>query len=121
MDANGVYQCKRVDFSYVYTELEFRLRPQIAVMVRPQLGVLTTDSGPGDDAKHCQSRDTTGCRFLTGAGGRVRLRLGEEQATNLVLGASFSRGVGTLLEAAYHWLPARWCPCRSRCRSPTSP
>ena len=110
MDANGVYQCKRVDFSYVYTELEFRLRPQIAVMVRPQLGVLTTDSGPGDDATHCQSRDTTGCRFMTGAGGRVRLRLGEEQATNLVLGASFSRGVGTLLEAAYHWLPATVVP-----------
>jgi len=110
MDANGVYQCKRVDFSYVYTELEFRLRPQVAVMVRPQLGVLTTDSTPGDDAAHCQSRDTTGCRFMTGAGGRVRLRLGEEQATNLVIGASFSRGVGTLLEAAYHWLPAPVVP-----------
>ena len=109
-DSNGVYQCKRVDFSYVYTELEFRLRTHVALMVRPQLGVLTTDSGPGDDAKHCQSRDTTGCRFMTGGGGRLRLRLGEEQATNLVLGASFSRGVGTLLEAAYHWLPAQAVP-----------
>jgi len=110
MDTSGVYRCTRVDYSYVYTELEFRLRPQVAVMVRPQLGVLMTDSGPGDDAQHCQSRDTTGCRFLTGAGGRVRLRLGAEQSTNLVLGASFSRGVGTLLEAAYHWLPAPVVP-----------
>jgi hypothetical protein len=109
-DPAGNYLCKRVDFSYVYTELELRLRPQVAVMVRPQLGVLTTDSRAGDDAKHCQSRDTTGCQFLTGAGGRVRLRLGEEQATNLVIGASFSRGVGTLLEAAYHWLPAPVVP-----------
>ncbi|MEO6772744.1 MAG: hemophore-related protein [Kofleriaceae bacterium] len=110
VDTTGVYRCKRVDFSYVYTELEFRLRPQVALMVRPQLGVLTTDSMAGDDAAHCQSRDPRGCQFLTGAGGRVRLRLGQEQATNLVLGASFSRGVGTLLEAAYHWLPAPVVP-----------
>ena len=108
--ANGVYQCKRVTFSYVYTELELRLRRNIALLLRPQIGVLTTDTMPGDNATRCESRDVAGCQFLTGIGGRMRLRLGEEQATNLVLGASFTRGVGTLLEAAYHWLPAPVVP-----------
>jgi len=110
LDTNGRYLCKRVTFSYVYTELEYRIRPTVAVMVRPQIGVLSTDELPTDDANKCQSQDTTGCRFLTGLGGRVRVRLGDEQATNLVLGAGFTRGVGTLLEAAYHWLPAPVVP-----------
>jgi hypothetical protein len=109
-DSNGVYQCKRVTFSYVYTELELKLRRNIALLLRPQIGVLSTDTMPGDNATRCQSRDVAGCQFLTGIGGRMRLRLGEEQATNLVLGASFTRGVGTLLEAAYHWLPAPVVP-----------
>jgi len=33
---NGVYQCKQVSFSYVYTELEFRIDRNVALMVRPQ-------------------------------------------------------------------------------------
>jgi hypothetical protein len=78
--------------------------------VRPQIGVLSTDTKAGDNATRCQSSDVTGCQFLTGLGGRLRLRIGEEQATNLVLGASFSRGIGTLLEATYHWLPAPVVP-----------
>jgi hypothetical protein len=110
LDSNGVYQCKRVTFSYVYTEMEVKLAHSVALLLRPQIGVLTTDTMPGDSATRCESRDTTGCQFLTGIGGRVRLRLCEEQATNLVLGASFSRGVGTLLEAAYHWLPVPIIP-----------
>ena len=109
-DSNGVYQCKRVTFSYVYTELELKLHRNVALLLRPQIGVISTDTMPGDNATRCQSSDVAGCQFLTGIGGRVRLRLGEEQATNLVLGASFSRGVGTLLEAAYHWLPASIVP-----------
>lgn len=109
-DSSGVYQCKRVTFSYVYTELEVRLRRNVALLLRPQIGVLSTDTMPGDNATRCESRDVAGCQFLTGIGGRMRLRLGEEQATNLVLGASFTRGVGTLLEAAYHWLPAPVVP-----------
>lgn len=110
LDEAGAFRCERVDFSYVYTELEFRLRKHVALMVRPQLGVLTTDRMPDADASHCESRDPSGCQFLTGVGGRLRLRLGEEIGTNLVLGASFSRGIGTLLEASYHWLPARVVP-----------
>ncbi len=107
---NGVYSCTQITFSYVYTEFEFRLRRNVALMLRPQVGALTTDSMATDSSTHCQSSDTTGCAFVTGVGGRVRLRLGEEQGTNLVLGASFSRGVGTLLEAGYHWLPAPVVP-----------
>src|SRR5690606_16459583 len=46
----------------------------------------------------------------TGFGARGRLRLGREGGTNLVLGAAFTSRVGTLLEAAYHWLPNRIVP-----------
>jgi hypothetical protein len=110
LDTNGQYQCKRITFSYVYTEYEYRIRPNVAVMLRPTIGVLSTDIMPGADAHRCQSRDTAGCQFFTGIGGRARLRLGEEFGTNLILGASFTRDVGTLLEAAYHWLPAPVVP-----------
>jgi hypothetical protein len=110
LDTSGVYRCKRVTFSYVYSEAELRLRTNVALLVRPQIGVLTTDEMPGTSASRCQSRDTIGCRFLTGLGARVRVRLGEERGTNLVLGASFTRDVGTLLEAAYHWLPVPVVP-----------
>jgi len=110
LDTSGKYQCKRVAFSYVYSEYEYRIRPNVAVMLRPQIGVLTKDIMPGESATRCQSRDVAGCQFLTGIGGRARLRLGEEQGTNLVLGAGFTRGVGTLLEAAYHWLPSPVVP-----------
>jgi hypothetical protein len=106
----GDYACKRVTFSYVYSEYEFKLTKILALLLRPQIGVLSTDDMPNAESGRCQTRDSAGCQFLTGAGGRLRLRIGDEQATNLVLGASFSRGVGTLLEANYHWLPARVVP-----------
>jgi hypothetical protein len=108
-DASG-YQCKRVDFRYVYTELEFRLRPQVALLLRPQIGQLTTDPMAGSTASRCQGTDTAGCSMMIGAGIRGRLRFGDEWGTNLALGASFSRGVGTLLEAAYQWLPTPVVP-----------
>ncbi len=104
VDLNG-YECKRVDFRYVYTELEFRLHRVVALLVRPQIGQLTTDVMEGSTASRCQGADTSGCSNEIGAGLRGRLRLGEEYGTNLVLGASFSRGVGTLLEAAFQWNP----------------
>ena len=43
--------------------------------------------------------------FRQAPGYGKRVRFGEEVGTNLVIGASFTDGVGTLLEAAYHWLP----------------
>jgi len=110
LDGNGVYRCRHVEFSYVYTELEYELRPSVHVMVRPQVGQLTTDTMAGSDGSRCHGRDITGCELATGFGGRVRLRLGDEMGTNLAIAASFTRHVGTLLEAAYHWLPAPVVP-----------
>ena len=109
-DGAGTYRCRRVTFSYVYTEVELRLRPNIALMLRPQAGLLTTDEMPNMADGRCKTSDIAGCEFTTGFGGRARVRFGEETGTNLVIGAGFTRGVGTLLEAAYHWLPHRVVP-----------
>jgi hypothetical protein len=108
-DASG-YECERVDFRYVYTEVELRVRPTVALMLRPQIGQLTTDVMPGSSSGRCQGADTASCAFSIGAGLRGRVRFGEEYGTNLALGASFSRGVGTLLDAAFQWLPAPVVP-----------
>ncbi len=105
MDGSGQFRCRKVTFSYVYTELEFRLRPNVALMLRPQAGLLTTDRVAGSKQDRCTGADIAGCEFLTGVGFRARLRLGEEQGTNLVIGVGFTQEIGTLLEAAYHWLP----------------
>jgi hypothetical protein len=110
LDDTGTYRCRHVTFSYVYTELEFELRHAVHLMVRPQIGQLTTDTMAGSDGSRCQGRDIAGCARETGYGGRVRLRLGDEMGTNLAIGASVTKNVGTLLEAAYHWLPAPVVP-----------
>ncbi|MEO8704498.1 MAG: hypothetical protein ABI867_30875 [Kofleriaceae bacterium] len=110
MDETGTFRCRNVNFSYVYTEFEFRLRESVALMVRPQAGLLSTDSMPGQAQRRCNGRNIDGCEFFTGLGLRGRLRLGDENGTHLVLGAGFTDGVGTLLEAAYHWLPKRTLP-----------
>ena len=110
MDGSGQFRCRKVTFSYVYTELEFRIRPNVALMLRPQAGLLTTDRVSGSTQDRCTGADIAGCEFLTGVGFRARLRLGEEQGTNLVIGAGFTEEIGTLLEAAYHWLPAPKIP-----------
>lgn len=106
-DTSDTYRCERMTFSYVYTEAEFRIRPNVALMIRPTGGVLTTDTMAGSSGDRCQgSADIdVGCDFFTGFGARGRIRLGDELGTNLVLGASFTARIGTLLEAAYHWLP----------------
>jgi hypothetical protein len=110
-DSLGNYRCKQVNFSYVYAEVEYRIRPNVAVMLRPQAGLLTTDVMPGTQRNRCAgASNTDGCEFFTGFGGRLRLRLGEESGTNLVLGAGFTDGVGTLLEAAYNWHPTPVIP-----------
>ncbi|MGE5182414.1 MAG: hypothetical protein ACM31C_10150 [Acidobacteriota bacterium] len=111
LDADGMYRCTAVTFSYVYMEIEHRLAKNVALMLRPQFGSLTTNAMQ-TSTNPCDQPDAEaqGCRFLTGFGLRGRLRLGEEAGTNLVLGAGFARGVGTLLEAAYHWLPNEQVP-----------
>ena len=111
LDDAGMYHCTAVTFSYVYMEVEQRLAKNVAVMLRPQFGSLTTNAMQ-TSTNPCDGPDAeaNGCRFLTGFGMRGRLRLGEDAGTNLVLGAGFARGVGTLLEAAYHWLPHEVVP-----------
>jgi hypothetical protein len=110
LDEGGNFRCRQVEFSYVYTEFEFRLRKNVALMLRPQAGLLTTDTRMQTAAGRCRGANVDGCEFFTGLGGRARLRLGEEGGTNLVLGAGFTDGVGTVLEAAYSWLPKRSIP-----------
>ncbi|MBL0213743.1 MAG: hypothetical protein IPQ07_07660 [Myxococcales bacterium] len=111
LDATGSYRCRKVTFSYVYTEFEYRLRPNVALMVRPQAGLLTTDSMPGMENNRCaNAMDVEGCGFHTRFGGRGRIRFGNEAGTNLIIGAGFTKGVGTLLEAAYNWLPSPVVP-----------
>jgi len=110
MDTSGNFQCQHVNFSYVYTEVEFHIAPSVALMVRPQAGLLTTDTMDSADGGRCSGSDTTGCEFFPGFGMRGRLRLGNELGTNLVLGASFTARIGTLLEAAYNWLPNKVVP-----------
>jgi hypothetical protein len=104
VDMGGQYRCEEMNFSYVYTEVELRARPNVAVMIRPQAGILTTDTMDGS-SNDCREGEPTGCEFAQGFGIRGRLRLGREESTNLVLGAAFTSRVGTLLEAAYHWKP----------------
>jgi hypothetical protein len=104
LDESGTYRCRRVTFNYVYTEIEHRFRKNVAVMIRPQAGLVTSDRQSGAASGRCDEADTTDCQFLTGLGVRGRIRFGEETSTNLVLGVAFTDGVGTLLEASYHWL-----------------
>jgi len=109
IDVDGQFKCERMNFSYVYAEVEMRVRPNVAVMIRPQAGVLVTETQAMNDDVDCQGGsidpNDTRCRFFTGFGARGRVRLGKEEGTNLVLGAAFTSHVGTMLEAAYHWLP----------------
>ena len=106
-DDAGAYRCRRVDFSYVYTEIEIRPQRVIALMLRPQAGLLTTDRSdrPAGVTRCRSTSDLRDCDFLTGLGVRARVRFGEERGTHLVLGAGFTQGVGTLFEANYHWAP----------------
>lgn len=111
LDAGGNYRCSKVAFSYVYTEVELRISPRLAVLLRPQAGLLTTDRALGTDEDRCSGDgELEDCYFQTRYGGRARVRFGDETGTNLVVGAGFTRGVGTLLEAAYQWLPTPTVP-----------
>ena len=78
-----------------------RFSPVVAVMMRPQAGLLTTDRRPGSTADRCFGEDVIDCDSQRGLGLRGRVRFGEETATSLVLGVGFTDGVGTLFEAAY--------------------
>ncbi|HVV87990.1 MAG TPA: hypothetical protein VHE35_33345 [Kofleriaceae bacterium] len=113
LDAAGQFRCRQVDFSYVYTEVELRPQKELAFMLRPQAGLLTTDRSP--DGMHDRCRKATSleaCDFYTGLGFRARVRFGDERGTNLELGVGFTSHVGSLFEAAYHWTPAQAVPIK---------
>jgi pimeloyl-ACP methyl ester carboxylesterase len=67
----------------------------VALLLRPQAGLLTTDEMASATTDRCRTSDIAGCAFTTGFGGRARVRFGSETGTNLVIGAGFTRGVGT--------------------------
>jgi hypothetical protein len=103
-DAGGTFRCHRVNFTYGYAELEYRISPSVAVMVRPQAGRLTISRSSGTDPLECLDGPLdASCSVGRGYGLRGRVRIGDEGATNLVLGAAATTDVGTLLEAAYTW------------------
>lgn len=107
IDAGGAHRCRSVEFTYVFTEIELRPRKMIAVMLRPQAGLLTTNRvRERVEASDCRdTSDIENCEFFAGFGFRGRVRFGEEDSTNLELSAAFTDRVGTLFEAAYNWAP----------------
>ncbi len=106
-DQSGSYRCRAVDFNYVYTEVELQPKKQIAIMLRPQIGLLTTnrDAVAGSPGRCRDATDLAECEFLTRVGFRGRVRFGDERATNLEIGLGITSEVGTLFEAAYNWAP----------------
>lgn len=104
-DEGGAYHCRSVSFSYVYTEVELHPTRFIAVMLRPQAGLLTADrmAGAGSPNRCRDSQDLAECEFFTRLGFRLRARFGDERSTNLELGVGVTDGVGTLFEAAYNF------------------
>ena len=110
-DETNTFQCRKVSFTYGYVETEHRLRPNVAVMLRPQIGRLTVARTDVADPGDCLEGDLDpGCSVGRSYGFRARVRLGEETATNLVVGLAATRNVGTVFEAAYTWAAARELP-----------
>jgi hypothetical protein len=70
-------------FHYGYTEVELRARANIALLAR-------LIAGEGDDG--------------LGWGGEARVRLGDEEGTNLTFGASTVAGVGFVSELKFQWM-----------------
>ncbi|HUS66976.1 MAG TPA: hypothetical protein VMZ28_20705, partial [Kofleriaceae bacterium] len=100
-DTSGEYRCRRLSYSYIYTEIEHRFSKTIAVMLRPQAGLLTTDRRAGASARRCTGTDLVDCESERSLGMRARIRIGDEMGTNLALGVGVAADVGTLFEAAY--------------------
>ena len=113
-DQNGSYYCRSVDYTYVYTEVELQPKPQVAIMLRPMAGLLTTDrdESMGSPGRCRDSTQLDDCEFVTGFGFRGRVRFGDERGTNLQIGLGFTDQVGTLFEAAYHWAPKPVVPVK---------
>lgn len=103
IDPDGVFRCQRVNYSYAYTELEYRFSDAFAVMLRPQFGSGSNDRRPDSDSGRCDTSDLEDCDLFNSIGLRARVRIGDELGTNLTLGVGVTQSVGTLFEAAYTW------------------
>jgi hypothetical protein len=104
-DGTGAYRCRDVSFTYGYVETETRIRPNLSLMLRPQIGRLTVSESEVADPDDCLAAELEdGCSVGKAYGFRARVRLGEETATNLVVGLAATSNVGTVFEAAYTWV-----------------
>lgn len=103
VDEGGNFRCRRVTFSYAYTEVEYRYSQVIAFMLRPQFGFGASDRFPNSDVDRCFGPEVEGCEIFSSFGMRARVRLGAEKETNLTLGVGVTENVGTLFEAAFTW------------------
>jgi hypothetical protein len=101
--SSGLYECRKIAFSYAYTEIELRAARNLAFMIRPQFGNGSIDSRPGAHAGRCDGEDTSDCDLFSALGLRARVRFGAESATNLVLGLAFTEKVGSVFEANFTW------------------
>lgn len=107
----GSFRCRKVAFTYAYVEAEFKVKDNVALMIRPQVGRLVTASAQGLGAGDCLAGDLEGaCEIGRGIGLRGRIRLGAETSTHLEISVGATSGVGTLFEAAYHWRPTPVVP-----------
>jgi hypothetical protein len=88
----GEIPCRHVNYAYTFVELEHRLTPMLALMVRPVVGGAWRDGR--DSARE----------YLNSIGGRLRARIGQDTHTNVVIGVALDRHFGTLLEAAFNFL-----------------
>lgn len=113
-DMSGAFHCRSVDYTYVYSEVELQPKPQIAIMLRPIAGLLTTDRDPaeGSPGRCRDAQNLAECDFGTSLGFRGRVRFGDERGTNLQVALGFTKSVGTLFEAAYHWAPKPVVPVK---------
>jgi len=106
LDSAGTFRCKQVAYTYAYLETEHRIRPTVAVMLRPLLGGMTIVNGDLDPAECRDGSIEPECDRSKGFGFRAKLRLGEETKTNLTLGFAVNEiddDIGSLFEAAYTW------------------
>jgi len=90
----GEYRCRRVGYNYAFTEIEERFSDIVAVMLRVQWGSAYQDQAP---------MEGVGREFFDAFGVRGRIRLGREQASNLVLGVSTTQRLGNMFEGAFTW------------------
>lgn len=94
LDAGGQFRCRDVSYNYAYTELEWHLGDFIGLMLRPQWGSAFRDSEPEEGVNR---------EFFDAFGLRARLRLGKEEASNLILGVAATQELGKLFEAVFAW------------------